>query len=56
MILFTILLITTILAIAAVLTITGVLGGALLALFGDLIVFILMVWALIKLIKIIRKK
>ena len=56
MILFTILLTTAILAIVALLTITGIIGGAVLAVFGDLIVFVLIVCAIIKFIKLIRKK
>ena len=56
MILLTILLITLIAIAAVVLTITGVIGGAALALFGDLIVFVLIMWAIIKLIQTLRKK
>lgn len=56
MILFTILLIVAIAIAAVVLTCTGVLGGALLAVFGDLIVFVLIMMGIIKLIKFIRKK
>ena len=56
MILFTILLIVAIAIAAVILTATGVLGGALLAVFGDLIVFLLIMMGIIKLIKFIRKK
>lgn len=53
----TIILLVTLVTIAAVvLTITGVIGAAVLALFGDLIVFVLIMWAVIKLIQFIRKK
>lgn len=56
MILLTILLVTLIFAAVAVFTITGVIGGALLAVFGDLIVFAIAMWAILRLIKAIRKK
>lgn len=56
MILLTILLIALISVAVTVLTITGVIGGALLAVFGDLIVFAIAMWAIVRLIKVIRKK
>lgn len=56
MIIFTILL--TILAVlaAVALTFIGIMGGAALAIFGDLIVFGFIVWLIIKFIKAIRKR
>lgn len=56
MILFTVLLIT-LLALAIMALLTAAVGGTVLfALFGDLIIFVLMVVIIAKLIKKIRKK
>lgn len=51
MILFTILLITLVVLAAILLTITGVLGGATLLAFGDVIVCVLIIMLLVKLFR-----
>lgn len=56
MILFCIMLFVLALVAAVVLTILGVVGGAAIAVFGDLIVFGLIMYAVVKLIKFFRKK
>lgn len=56
MILFFILLIVLAVLAAVVLTILGVVGGAALAVFGDLIVFGLIIYAIVKLVKLFKKK
>lgn len=56
MVMFTILLIALALVAAIALTIVGVVGGTAVALFGDLFVFGIIVWAIIKLIKAFRKR
>ena len=51
MILFTIILIALIVLAAILLTITGVLGGATLLAFGDVIVFVFIIMLIIKLFR-----
>ena len=55
MILFTILVITLAVMAAIVLTITGVIGGATLLVFGDVIVFVAILALIIKIIKKMKK-
>lgn len=56
MILLTIMLIVLSLVAAVALTVLGVVGGATLTIFGDLIVFGLIMFAIVKLIKAFKKK
>ena len=56
MILFTIMLIALGLVAAVALTILGVVGSATLAVFGDLIVFGVIMFAIVKIIKALKKK
>lgn len=56
MILFTILLIVLAVVATIVLTVIGLIGGAALALFGDLFVFALIVYLVIKLIKLFKRR
>lgn len=54
MILFTILAFMAIIAAAIAIVIAGTIGGATIVVFGDIIVFVLIMWLIIKLI--FRKK
>lgn len=56
MILFTILLLALTMVAAIVLTFTGVIGGAALVVFGDVIACVLIIMLIIKAIKKIKKK
>ena len=51
-----VLLTLAILAVAVLLSVIGVTGGVLLVLFGDIIVFAVIVWLIVKIIKFFKKK
>lgn len=51
-----VLLTLAILAVAVLPSVIGVTGGVLLVLFGDIIVFAVIVWLIVKIIKFFKKK